>query len=329
METSSYDSLQQAARDQGMETLPSWPDLHEQTRDLILRVLRRRDLARTLESEEGLGVLERKVGIGEDRALRLHLLLTALEALGHDTAEDVPSAKAANGNGKGKGALPDAGPFGHLFTVLLDEPTRSWIAANCWVYRADPLVPWDGIQHVRPGFEAGEGTELESLADARRRWDELPEQERLLLVAAGLRAVMIEYTRGHLPYPVSSRDIWGNVGTLRKMRRAAEQDRLNLLSDTAFEALASGDLPRETFHGVEVLLDGEEAFVRRATLATETLPAWSAALAAWKPPASEAGETVFAPAWGGAVAVPERPLADHLESWLDIALARVAQAATA
>lgn len=324
METSSYDALQQAAQSKGLPALVPWSELPEATRELVLRVLRRRDLARTLDSQEGLSLLEREVGIGEDRALRLHLLLTGMEALGSGLGEEQEHEASANSNGHG--ALPDAGPLGRVFTELLDDATRAWIVDSCWVYRADPLVPWDGLQHVETGFEVGAGEELAALAEARRSWDELPDDERLLLVAAGLRAVMLQYLRGQLPYPLTSRQIWGNAGVLRKLRRAAEQDRLNLLSDTAFESLATEERPRERFRGVEVLLDGEEAFLRRTALPAADVPEWSAALASWKPMATDAGETVFAWEWGGAVAVPERPLADHLEAWLDIALARAASA---
>lgn len=327
MEASTYDSLQESATSHGLNDLPPWADLPADTQELVLRVLRRRDVARTLDGQEDMSPLERDVGVGEDRALRLHLLLTAVEALGAG-AQGEPSPKAEK-NGNGHGASPDAGAFGYVFTELLDEQTRAHIAGDCWVYRADPLIPWDGLQHVQTGFEAAEGTDVRKLAEARRAWDELPEEQRLVLVAAGLRAVMLEYTHGHLPYPVTSRSIWGNAVVLRKLRTAAEKDRMNLLSDTAFESLASRELPHETFQGVDVLLDGDEAFVRRSALPAAELPAWSQALAAWKPAASDDGEAVFAWKWGGAVAVPDRPLAEHLESWIDVALAHVATQAAA
>lgn len=311
-----YGWLQSGAEERGLSPLPEWKEVPAGTQERVLGVLRRLALSRVLAAEEGLGAIEREVGIGEDRALRLHLLLTCFEMLAREPEADARGPHSADDPDD------DGQRFHDIFTKLLGDDTREAVTESCWIYRDEPLVAWDGLDQVGAGFSRGNGDELGRLTAARERWDELDAERRLREITAVMRAVMLQYTAGELPFGRTTHSVWGNVALLRKFSEAARSDRINLLSETAFESMSDGDRPLETFQGVSALLDGEELFVSRADLEIGRIGEWTSSLASWKPRADGGGEAVFAWSHGAALVVTQQPVAEQLEGWLREALTR-------
>jgi len=297
MATNPYEALQQTAGSRGWTPLPAWNEIDEAVRGPARRVLRRLSVANTVSSDAAFGALDVNAGLGEQESLRLFLMLSCLHML-----------------------REDAGGVAGVLGGQIDEAMQERIATELWVYRDDPLVAWSPLQAVGLGFEPGADEEMVRLAAARAAWDGLDTPTRLERVAETIEALTEGYLRGESPYPDAPRSVWGDADITRVMRDAAERDSFSLLSDSALDALAE-DLPRQTFAGVRVVIDAPECMVRRAAFRERDFDAWLGELAQWDP-AGATGETLFAWHAGVGLAVAQARLADHVELWVENALAR-------
>jgi hypothetical protein len=280
MANNTYDDFRKSAEAAGLGTLPRWSKLDTSSQQHCFRVLRRLAVARALDGGDAFSAIEVEAGLGEDAALRTFLLSTAVRI----AAEFGPIPKGRDPIGVAiDGQVP-----ARMLGDLLD---------SCWVYQDDEIVAWTPLHAVGPGFERDDDEDRVRLTAARRAWDEASVQEKVDRIGTTIVALMDQYAHGGGRPAGSSRQIFDDQDTRRALAAAAGADRFSLLSDGAFDAIG-GDI--HAVGGVDVKLDGEEAFVRRSQRDGEDFARWCADLAAWKPDGGE-GETAFA--WGAGLAM--------------------------
>jgi hypothetical protein len=298
--------------------LPNWNKAETSLQNKLQFVLRRVNLAKSLQDDD----ISKWMGASNEtyelNALRTYLLLSAVNLIGEIIRVDTPMtflswldtsnsittrsireesiSKAINSVGvvdDQKKAVKliksvfaqykltnsvDSNYFS-FFTDALDSETQNWIATNSWIYQDNPLEKWANLQNVKEGYSNLTSAENKRLTNARKRWDVLDSNQRLFEVSQFLEFLFNQYNLCQVNPPVKmDKDPVAKVW--KDIDQAVGEYKVNYLSNSLFNQLGA-DGQKFKFNEVRCVFKEEELIVFEGDVREKDRELWLKRLSEW------------------------------------------------
>ncbi len=358
--TEYYDKLRDSVSLRGWGELPRWSELDEAHQETVAVIVKRLALAQSLAGDLEGDQADQGADDAENTALKLYLLLTCVNVLGQadqDTAAmDFPTWLAANkttNNHLDADTLPDESEpeaesetppedsmeslatayedfqsrfgsksnFMHVFTKCIDHDVQRWIGNHCWVYEDDPIENWSTLHLVQKGYNESKTAEYERLTKARKRWDALTLQKSMVEIADICESIHHQFAVCISPMPLRGmKDPVPKV--LREIGVAMADQHVNYLSETAFRKLDLGGTHTVIIDNIDCIIKDSELYVRLSNFEDRDTQSWQDQVLIWNPKQITRGEAITLPDMKRALVLPDKPLVDHLNDWIENALSQ-------
>lgn len=298
--------------------LPNWNKAETSLQNKLQFVLKRVNLAKSLQDED----ISKWMGASNEtyelNALRTYLLLSAVNLIGEiiridtpmtflswlDTSNSITTrsireesiSKAINSVGvvdDQKKAVKliksvfaqykltnsvDSNYFS-FFTDALDSETQNWIATNSWIYQDNPLEKWANLQNVKEGYSNLTSAENKRLTNARKRWDVLDSNQKLFEVSQFLEFLFNQYNLCQVNPPVKmDKDPVAKVW--KDIDQAVGEYKVNYLSNSLFNQLGA-DGQKFKFNEVRCVFKEEELIVFEGDVREKDRELWLKRLSEW------------------------------------------------
>jgi hypothetical protein len=298
--------------------LPNWNKAETSLQNKLQFVLRRVNLAKSLQDDDISKWMGATNEVYELNALRTYLLLSAVNLIGEIIRVDTPMtflswldtsnsittrsireesiSKAINSVGvvdDQKKAVKliksvfaqykltnsvDSNYFS-FFTEAIDSETQNWIATNSWIYQDNPLEKWANLQNVKEGYSNLTSAENKRLTNARKRWDVLDSNQKLFEVSQFLEFLFNQYNLCQVNPPVKmDKDPVAKVW--KDIDQAVGEYKVNYLSNSLFNQIGA-DGQKFKFNEVRCVFKEEELIVFEGDVREKDRELWLKRLSEW------------------------------------------------
>ena len=298
--------------------LPNWNKAETSLQNKLQFVLRRVNLAKSLQDDDISKWMGATNEVYELNALRTYLLLSAVNLIGEIIRVDTPMtflswldtsnsittrsireesiSKAINSVGvvdDQKKAVKliksvfaqykltnsvDSNYFS-FFTEAIDSETQNWIATNSWIYQDNPLEKWANLQNVKEGYSNLTSAENKRLTNARKRWDVLDSNQKLFEVSQFLEFLFNQYNLCQVNPPVKmDKDPVAKVW--KDIDQAVGEYTVNYLSNSLFNQIGA-DGQKFKFNEVRCVFKEEELIVFEGDVREKDRELWLKRLSEW------------------------------------------------
>lgn len=301
-----------------LSELPNWNKADSTLQGKLQFVLKRVNLAKSLQDEEALKWIHASNESFEVPSLRTYLLLSCVNMLGEVTRTDNPMSFLAwldtsnsvttrsireEAISKAIGSIGivddqkkavkfiksvfaqykltnsvDSNYFS-FFIDAIDNETQNWIASNCWIYQDNPLEKWANLQNVKEGYNNLTSPENKRLTNSRKRWDSLDSNQKLFEVSQFLEFLFNQYNLCQVNPPVKmDKDPVAKVW--RDIDQAVGEYKVNYLSNSLFNHLGA-DGQKFKFNEVRCVFKDEELIVFEGDVREKDRELWLKRLSEW------------------------------------------------